>query len=293
MKILDGKAIAFEIQKEIANQIATLPLNERKPCLAVVMVGDVPASEIYVSRKTRACEEVGIKSIRKKYPSQIKEDELLSVIFEMNLNPEIDGILVQLPLPSHINPSRINQALDPKKDVDGFHPINLGKLLMGNSDGFFPCTPHGIQVLLQKSGIEIAGKHVVILGRSNIVGKPMAALLMQNAPDANATVTVVHSQTKNLSSICQMADILIVAIGKPLFLKKEMVKPGAVIVDVGINQLEDSSKSSGYKLVGDVDTTGLETICSAISPVPGGVGPMTIAMLLHNTLKSYLKKRTI
>lgn len=288
MKILNGKAVADGIQEEIKAKISRL--QGRKPCLAVVMVGDVPSSDIYVERKTKACREVGILSIRKKYPADMPESELLRVIEEMNQDPAIDGILVQLPLPSHMSASRVNIHINPEKDVDGFHPINLGKLLIGDSDGFFPCTPYGIQVLLQKSGIETAGKHVVIVGRSNIVGKPMAALLMQNAPGGNATVTVVHSKTKNLEEICRQADILIAAMGKARFIKKSMLKEGVVIVDVGINKIADSSRASGYRIVGDVDVEGIESVCSALSPVPGGVGPMTIAMLLHNTLKSFLKR---
>ncbi|KAF3361640.1 Bifunctional protein FolD [Chlamydiales bacterium STE3] len=283
--IIDGKRIAAQIQDEIAKEIASF--SGRKPCLAVILVGSHPASEIYVKRKTEACEKAGIQSRKILLPIPISEKDLLEQIESLNQDNNVDGILVQLPLPKNINSSTILQAILPEKDVDGFHPFNVGKLLIGDTDGFSPCTPLGIQVLLAKLGIEVAGKHVAIIGRSNIVGKPMASLLMQSNPQANATVTILHSQSENLSAICKTCDIVIIAIGKPLFLKKEMVKPGAVVIDVGINRIEDPSKKSGFRLVGDADFENLVNHCSYITPVPGGIGPMTIAMLLSNTLKSY------
>ncbi len=276
--ILDGTAIATEIQHEMRQEIEKIP--GRKPCLAVILVGDHPSSSIYVNRKTKACEAVGIKSIKRHLPPSISEDALLMEIEQYNVNPEIDGILVQLPLPSHINTTRVTRWIDPDKDVDGFHPINMGKMLIGESDGFLPCTPLGIQTMLKRSGISVTGKHAVILGRSNIVGKPMAALLMQNTPYANATVTILHRQSPHIPEVCRQADLLIAAIGQPHFVKADMVKEGAIVIDVGINKV-----SGG--IMGDVDFEHVKAKCSWITPVPGGVGPMTIAMLLTNTLKSF------
>lgn len=291
MKLIDGKKIATHIQNEIKASIAQLV--GRPPSLAVVLVGENPASDIYIKRKRVACEHVGMQSILLHLPEAVSEKELLSHIASLNNDPEIDGILVQLPLPKHINSQLVTQAIHPHKDVDGFHPINVGKLLNGEVDGFVPCTPLGIKVMLQRSGIDVAGKHAVILGRSNIVGKPMAALLMQNAPGGNATVTVVHSRSQNLQVLCQMADIVIAAIGRPLFLKAEMVKQGAVVVDVGINKIANPAKASGYEIVGDVDFDKVKEKCSYITPVPGGVGPLTIAMLLQNTLTSHQRRHEI
>ncbi|CCB85853.1 MULTISPECIES: bifunctional methylenetetrahydrofolate dehydrogenase/methenyltetrahydrofolate cyclohydrolase FolD [Parachlamydia] len=283
--IIDGVKIATEIQQELCDYIKHL--HGRPPSLHVVIVGHHPPSEIYVKRKTEACFKTGIQSQTHRFPSEITESELLSHIQRLNAEPEIDGILVQLPLPEHIHSSRITQAIAPDKDVDGFHMMNLGKLLIGDTTGFVPCTPLGIQTLLIRSSIETSGKHVVILGRSQIVGKPMAALLMQNTPQANATVTVAHSQTKHLKSICQSADILIAAMGKPRFVTADMVKEGSVVIDVGINRISASHLPKGYEIVGDVDFEHVQPKSAFITPVPGGVGPMTIAMLLSNTLKSY------
>lgn len=280
--ILDGKAIAAQIQDEIKKTVEHC--QGRQPCLAVILVGNDPASRIYIERKTKACELVGIKSIRKEFATTINEEELLKQVDQFNNDPKIDGILIQLPLPSHVNPNKVMLRVNPNKDVDGFHPINVGKMLIGDTDGFFPCTPLGIKVLLERSGIEVSGKHVVIVGRSNIVGKPLAAILMQNAPGSNATVTVAHSKTKNLKNITLQADILIAAIGKPHTITQDMVKENAVVIDVGINRLDNH-------LVGDVDFDQVKEKSSFITPVPGGVGPMTIAMLLSNTLKSYLKSK--
>jgi methylenetetrahydrofolate dehydrogenase (NADP+)/methenyltetrahydrofolate cyclohydrolase len=280
--IIDGKAISSQIQHEIKGVVEKI--QGRKPCLAVILVGDNSASRIYVKRKTEACEFVGITSIRKEFPSTISEKELLHEVDLLNRDAKVDGILIQLPLPSHIRTNLVMLKIDPNKDVDGFHPVNMGKLLIGETDGFFPCTPLGIKVLLERTGVQVEGKHAVVIGRSTIVGKPMAAMLMQNTPGCNATVTVAHSKTKNLAELCRQADILIAAIGKPHTITKDMVKDRAVVIDVGINRLEDH-------LVGDVDFNEVKDKCSFITPVPGGVGPMTIAMLLSNTLKSFQKRQ--
>jgi len=286
--IIDGKAIANQIQQEIASELQQV-LKMRPPCLVVIIVGNQMASQVYVNRKTKACASIGIKSIKRELPQTISEEELLSQIDQLNRDQTVDGILVQLPLPAHINPSKIMYAIDPDKDVDGFHPLNVGKLLIGDSSGFQPCTPLGIKILLERSNVNTVGKNVVILGRSNIVGKPMAAMLMQ-APWGNATVTVLHSQSKDIPFHCQQADILIAAIGKPQFIKAAMVKEGAVVIDVGMNRSGDVNLANSKQLVGDVDFDAVKEKCSLITPVPGGVGPMTIAMLLHNTLKSYKRR---
>jgi len=279
--IIDGKKIALEIQEEIKNRIKDLP---RKPGLVFILVGEDPASHIYVGMKKKACARVGIKSKVYELPVDVTEKELLATIHKENANSDTDGILVQMPLPDQIKTRRVIDAIDPFKDVDGFHPVNVGKMLLGYEDGFLPCTPLGILELLEQSNIDPAGKHTVILGRSNIVGKPMAALLLQKKKRANATVTIAHSGTKNLSQITRTADILISAMGSPKFIKKKMVKENAVVIDVGISRL-------GKGISGDVDFDEVAPICSHITPVPGGVGPMTITMLLQNTLKSYLNKQ--
>ena len=286
VKLIDGTGIATQIQERVASAIGHL--RGRKPGLAFLLVGDQPASRAYIRMKKRRCAEVGIVSFDHEYNETVTEAELLGEIARLNNHPEVDGILVQLPLPPHINTTTILNAVDPTKDVDGFHPLNIGKSLLGEIDGFLSCTPHGIQVLLTQSQIPIAGKHVVIVGRSNIVGKPLAAILMQKAPNANATVTVAHSLSENLPALCRSADILVAAMGKPRFIKKEMVKEGAVVIDVGINRVKDAKGVD--VLVGDVDFASVAPICSQITPVPGGVGPMTIAILLSNTLLSYQRK---
>ncbi|MBA3722172.1 MAG: bifunctional 5,10-methylenetetrahydrofolate dehydrogenase/5,10-methenyltetrahydrofolate cyclohydrolase [Parachlamydiaceae bacterium] len=286
--IIDGKKIAEEIQQEIKQTIQKY--NRRQPCLAVILVGEHAPSQIYVNRKTQACESVGIKSIRKELHETTTELELLAEIELLNNDPTVDGILVQLPLPPHINPSHVTHFIQPDKDVDGFHPINVGKMLIGETDGFFPCTPLGVKVLLERSSIETTGKHVLVIGRSNIVGKPTAALLMQSTPGGNATVTIAHRFSTNLKQLCLAADIIVVAIGQPKFITADMVKEGVVIIDVGINKITDLSKKSGYKIVGDVDFENVQAKASYITPVPNGVGPMTIAMLLQNTLLSYTKR---
>lgn len=289
--IIDGKAIASQIQREIKQEIERI--QGRRPCLAVILVGTHPPSQIYVKRKTHACESVGITSIKRNFPEDFPEADLISELDQLNQDPSIDGILVQLPLPRHINPLKILHRISPDKDVDGLHPINAGKLLIGEQDGFVPCTPLGVKTLLERSEIDVSGKHVMILGRSNLVGKPMAALMMQNAAGANATVTVIHSKSKEIKSLTRLADILIVAMGKPKFITSDMVKEGVVIVDVGINKVDSSTDPNGYQIVGDVDFEHLQSKCSFITPVPGGIGPMTIAMLLSNTLKSFMKKWTM
>lgn len=279
--IIDGKAIANEIEQEIKSAISQI--TGRKPCLAVILVGDHPPSQIYVNRKTQACANAGMLSIRRHFPAHFSQADLIAEIQRLNSDDAVDGILVQLPLPSHMNSAVVLSHLDPNKDVDGLHPVNAGKLLLGQENGFVPCTPLGIKVLLQRSAIDVAGRHVAILGRSNLVGKPLAALLMQNAPGANATVTIAHSRSQNLKQICQLADILIVAIGRAHFVTADMVKEGAIVIDVGINKIENA-------IVGDVDFEGIKDKCAFITPVPGGIGPMTIAMLLSNTWKSYENK---
>lgn len=276
--IIDGKKISAEIQKEIAEEVRAL--KSRPPCLAVILVGTHPASAIYVARKIAACKAAGIESIKIALPENSNKEAIIAEIDQLNENERVDGILIQLPLPPHINPLEIMEHIHPSKDVDGLNPLNMGRLLMGEKEGFIPCTPLGIQTLIQRSGFEIAGKHAVVLGRSVIVGKPMAALLLQSREGGNATVTLLHSRSQNIKEICQMADILIVAIGSPKFIKQDMVKKEAIVIDVGINRVEN-------KLVGDADFDNLISHCRAITPVPGGVGPMTIAMLIHNTLKAY------
>jgi len=285
MTIIDGRAVAQKIQDELKQEISQL--SGRPPCLAVILVGDNGPSRIYVNRKTKACEEVGIKSIKRHLEASISEDKLLKEVEHFNVNPEVDGILVQLPLPDHINDSRVTRWINPEKDVDGFHPVNVGKMLIGETNGFFPCTPLGVQELIVRTGVELPGKHIVIVGRSNIVGKPLAAMLLQRGQGIDATVTVAHRFTSDLKEITLGADILVVAIGVPNHISADMIKEGAVVIDVGINRIEDLARKSGSRLVGDVDFEKAKEKCSFITPVPGGVGPMTIAMLLKNTLKSY------
>ena len=262
------------------------------PGLAVVLVGDNPASKVYVNMKKKACARLEIYSEEHKLLRETPEHDLLELINKLNANEKIHGILVQLPLPDHINEDKVLNTIDPSKDVDGFHPINVGNLVVGKPS-FLPCTPYGIQQLLLKSGIQIEGKHVVVVGRSNIVGKPVALILLQKAQDANATVTVCHSRSGDLSYYTRQADILIAAIGKAEMIKKDMVKQDAVVIDVGVNRVDDPNSERGYKLVGDVDFDQVKEIASAITPVPGGVGPMTITMLMHNTIKAARKQKKI
>ncbi|MEO0136670.1 MAG: bifunctional methylenetetrahydrofolate dehydrogenase/methenyltetrahydrofolate cyclohydrolase FolD [candidate division WOR-3 bacterium] len=283
-RILSGTELAEKMREEMKQEIALLKTKYNiTPGLAVILVGDNPASISYVKGKEKACAEVGIMSREYKFPADYKEADLLKLIDQLNNDPAIHGILVQLPLPEHIKEEKVLYAIDPDKDVDGFHPVNVGKLMIG-ADCFLPCTPHGIQQLLLRNGIEIAGKHVVIVGRSNIVGKPLAMMLVQKKPGANATVTMCHTGTKNMADYTRQADILIVAAGRPHTITGDMVKEGAVVIDVGVNRIDDPTKKSGFRLIGDVDFEEVSKKASAISPVPGGVGPMTITMLLYNTI---------
>jgi methylenetetrahydrofolate dehydrogenase (NADP+) / methenyltetrahydrofolate cyclohydrolase len=285
-RILDGTALAQTIRAEVAKDVARLAAAGRKPGLAAVLVGEDPASSVYVRSKGKACEEAGMHSVTIRMPATATEDELLETVDRLNADAQIHGILVQLPLPKHINSEKVLRRIDPTKDVDGFHPVNVGKLVIGDKTAFRPATPYGVQQMLIRSGIETKGAHAVIVGRSNIVGRPMANLLIQQGPGGDATVTVCHSRTRDLPSVTRSADILIAAIGKPEFVTADMVRPGAVVIDVGINRVDDPSKPRGYRLAGDVAYEPVSRVASAITPVPGGVGPMTIAMLLQNTLQA-------
>jgi len=283
-EILDGNKVAQEMRAEMTEEVKKLKKEHGiTPGLAVILVGDDPASRVYVRNKGRACEQVGVRSDTYRFPGDYPQDELLGLISRLNDDPEVHGILVQLPMPDHIDEERVLYTIDPDKDVDGFHPVNVGRLMIGKP-GFLPCTPHGIQQLLLRSGVEIEGKHVVVVGRSNIVGKPVAMILVQKQKGANATVTICHTGTKDLGYHTRQADILIVAAGRPKTVTADMVKEGAVVVDVGVNRVEDPSSKRGYRLVGDVDFDAVKEKASAITPVPGGVGPMTITMLLRNTI---------
>ena len=281
--IIDGLEISAAIRAECAAAAAHLAAVGTPPGLAVILVGENPASVSYVTAKERACKETGIRSFALRLPADVPQSRLLAEIRRLNGDRAVHGILVQLPLPKHIDESEVIRAIAPEKDVDGFHPVSLGKLLLGE-DTFVSCTPAGILEMLKRSGVETAGRHVVVVGRSNIVGKPVANLLLQKR--ANATVTVCHTGTPDLGRFTRQADILVVAAGRPGTVTVDMVKPGAVVIDVGVNRVPDASKKSGFRLVGDVDFDGVAAVASRITPVPGGVGPMTIAMLLSNTVKS-------
>ena len=282
-ELILGKTVSESIYAELRERIEALRSKGTTPGLAVVLAGNDPASEVYVRMKGKKCEELGMHSVTVVLPENISEKELLEKVKELNNDESIHGFLVQLPLPSHINEKTVINAIDPKKDVDCFHPVNVGKMLIGEPE-FLPATPAGVQQMLIRSGIETKGKHVVVVGRSNIVGKPMAAMMMQKGDGADSTVTVVHSRTKDLPSITRTADILIVAMGKPNFVTADMVKNGAVVIDVGTNRIDDPGSPKGSRLVGDVEFEGVKDKVSAISPVPGGVGPMTICMLMANTV---------
>ena len=284
MNIIDGKAVSAKVLEECKAEMAGLEAAEITPGLAVVLVGNDPASRVYVGSKVRTCEAIGIYSRKIALPIETSEEELLRVVEELNNDSAIHGILVQSPLPEHIDEAKVVLTINPSKDVDGFHPDNVAKLTLEDQSGFVACTPAGCMRLLEEYNIETAGKEVVIVGRSMIVGKPMALLLV--AKGADATVTIAHSRTKNLAEVCRRADILVAAVGRPEMVTKEFVKPGAVVIDVGVNRVEDASKKSGYRLTGDVAFEEVSHICEAITPVPGGVGPMTIAMLMKNTLKA-------
>ncbi|WHH58995.1 bifunctional methylenetetrahydrofolate dehydrogenase/methenyltetrahydrofolate cyclohydrolase FolD [Petroclostridium sp. X23] len=275
-KVLSGKLLSARIKDELKHEVAQLESKGITPGLAVVIVGNDPASRVYVNSKKKACEEIGIYSEEYALPEDATQMDLVNLITSLNQKKDIDGILVQLPLPKHINEEEVINTINPKKDVDAFHPVNVGKIMIGNYD-FLPCTPAGVMELIKESGIEIAGKECVVVGRSNIVGKPQSMLLLHE----HGTVTICHSRTKNIKEVCRKADILVAAVGKANFITADMVKPGAVVIDVGINRLEDTKK-----LVGDVDFDNVAEIAGAITPVPGGVGPMTIAMLMRNTVKA-------
>lgn len=284
MQIIDGKKTAQDIKKEIAAEVAAMvEAGQRPPHLAAILVGNDGGSETYVANKVKACEDCGFGSSTLRFDDTITEDQLIAEIQRLNEDPNVDGFIVQLPLPKHINEERVIEAIDYHKDVDGFQPINVGRLSIG-----LPCfksaTPSGIIELLDRYGIETKGKHAVVIGRSNIVGKPIAMLLMQKAQPGDCTVTVCHSSTKNLKEICLQADIVIAALGRPEFVKEDMIKPGAVVIDVGTTRVPDASRPSGYRLCGDVDYANVAEKCSFITPVPGGVGPMTICSLMKNTL---------
>jgi methylenetetrahydrofolate dehydrogenase (NADP+)/methenyltetrahydrofolate cyclohydrolase len=289
-RIIDGVALGRTIRQEVAEETARLKARGVVPGLAVVLVGEDPASKAYVSSKDKACTEAGMHSVKITRPATITEAELLTIVDQLNADPAIHGILVQLPLPKHINSQKVLLRLDPMKDVDGFHPVNVGKLVIGDPTVLRPCTPWGVIQMLMRSGIETRGAHAVVLGRSTIVGKPMANLLIQQGPGGDATVTVCHSRTRDLPAVCRSADILIAAIGKAEFVTGDMVKPGGVVIDVGINRVDDPTHPKGYRLTGDVAYSQCVEVASAISPVPGGVGPMTIAMLMANTLQA-MKQR--
>ena len=284
--LIDGTVIARKVRARVAEETAALVRRGVQPGLTVVLVGDDPASAVYVRSKGKACVEAGMKSDTIRMPAATSQDELLAVIDRLNADPAVHGILVQMPLPKQIAADTVIKRIRPDKDVDGFHPVNVGKLLIGEKDGFVPCTPAGCQVLLQEYGVETKGAEVVVVGRSNIVGKPVAALLMQPGPGGDATVTICHSRTRNLADHTRRADIVIAAIGKPHFITADMVKPGVVVIDVGINRVDDPAAKNGYRLVGDFAFDEVKEFASLITPVPGGVGPMTIALLLQNTVRA-------
>lgn len=291
-KLIDGTTVAKAIRAEVAEEVVALKARGVKPGLAVVLVGDDPASAIYVRMKGRACEEAGMHSVTIRLSAETTQAELVAQVDALNADPSIHGILVQMPLPPQMDSETVIRRIKPEKDVDGFHPVNVGKMLIGERDGFVPATPAGVQELLQRSGVETKGKDCVVVGRSNIVGKPMAALLLQNRPGGNATVTICHSATRDLAAHTRRADILIVAAGRAGMVTGQMIKPGAVVIDVGVNRVNDQSAPKGYRLVGDVEFESASTVASQITPVPGGVGPMTIAMLLRNTVRAATQLRT-
>lgn len=284
-EIIDGKSVAAAMREDIRRETAVLAARGVVPGLAVILAGEDPASISYITAKEKACAEAGMFSLDNRLPESVTEEDILRLVGACNRDNRIHGILVQLPLPKHIDETRILLAVDPAKDVDGFHPVNLGKMMLGQ-DAFYPCTPYGIIRMLQFIGIETAGRHVVIVGRSATVGKPLANLLLNRGPGGNATVTVCHTGTRDLASHTRQADILVAAAGRPGLVTPEMIRPGAVVIDVGVNRIPDPSKKCGFRLQGDVDFDGMLAKASKITPVPGGVGPLTITMLLYNTLKA-------
>jgi methylenetetrahydrofolate dehydrogenase (NADP+)/methenyltetrahydrofolate cyclohydrolase len=286
MQVLDGKALAATIKEELKEEVDIIRAKGGKiPHLAAVLIGEDPASQVYVRNKVRSCEYVGFKSTLVRRPAEVTQEEVLEIVDQLNNDPDIDGFIVQLPLPKHIDEDAVNLAISPKKDVDGFTPVNIGRMTLG-LPSYLPATPNGIMTMLERYGIETTGKEVVVLGRSNIVGTPMTILLSRKGEPGNATVTMCHSRTKDMLSHTRRADILVAAIGRPEMVTADMVKEGAVIIDVGINRVEDASRKKGYRLCGDVDYAGLESKVAAMTPVPGGVGPMTVVSLLMNTLKA-------
>jgi len=287
-QIIDGKQVAADMQVELKDKVAKLKEDGIVPGLAVVLVGEDPASKSYVTAKERACERLGIYSDDNRLPADTTQEDLMALVEKLNKDPKVNGILVQLPLPKHLNEAEVLLAIDPNKDVDGFHPVNVGKMVVGE-EAFLSCTPHGIIKLLQRHNVQIEGAEVVIVGRSNIVGKPIANMLIQKNAMGNATVTVCHTRTKNLAEHCKRADIIIAAAGRPGTVTADMVKDGVVVIDVGVNRVEDATKKKGYRLVGDVDFEAVKEKASLITPVPGGVGPMTITMLLYNTVESAVR----
>lgn len=284
--LINGREIAEQIHKETAQRVSNLKARGVQPGLFFVRVGEDPASKVYVGMKEKMSAKLGITSTTRVFPESTPEAELLAFLHDLNANPAVHGILVQAPLPRHIDQARVFSTVSPAKDVDGFHPVNVGKLMLGEKGGFVPCTPGGVHELLIRSEVKIAGAEVVILGRGNIVGKPMASILMQKSRHADATVTICHSHTRDIAAHCRRADIIIAAMGVAEFLKADMVKPGTVIIDVGVNRVDDPAAPKGYRLVGDVDFARVQPIASKITPNPGGVGPMTIAMLMRNTVQA-------
>ncbi len=285
MQIIDGNAIAESIIEELTQEVGAL--TGKQPVVAFIRVGDDPASVSYVRKKEKTAERIGIESRLHLFPEDVSKEKLFDLIDALNADPDVNGILIQAPLPGHIDETETFNRVDPAKDVDGFNTVNIGKLCQEDASGFIACTPAGIVELIQRSGIDTEGKHVVVLGRSQIVGKPAALLMMRKAIPGNATVTICHSRTRNLPEVTRQADILIAAIGRPNFVTPDMVKQGVAVIDVGINRVEDASKKRGYRLVGDVEFEGVAAKASHITPVPGGVGPMTVAMLMHNTLRAF------
>jgi len=284
--LIDGRAIAEVIHRETAARVTALKARGQAPGLVFVRVGEDPASQVYVGMKERMSQRLGIRSTTHVLPESTAENDLLRLIARLNADAQVHGILVQAPLPRQIDATRVYAAVAPEKDVDGFHPVNVGKLMLGDTTGFVPCTPAGVHQLLIRSGVRIEGAEVVILGRGNIVGKPMASLLVQKAPHANATVTVCHSLSRDIAGHCRRADIVVAALGVAAFVKADMVKPGAVVIDVGVNRVADPAAKNGYRLVGDVDFDAVRVRAGQITPNPGGVGPMTIAMLMQNTVRA-------
>jgi methylenetetrahydrofolate dehydrogenase (NADP+)/methenyltetrahydrofolate cyclohydrolase len=285
-QLINGTELAKKIRAEVAADVAALRARGVTPGLSVVLVGEDPASAVYVGAKEKASREAGMAGETIRLPATTSQAELLALVGQLNQDERVHGILVQMPLPKQIDPDTVIRHIRPDKDVDGFHPVNVGKLLIGHTDGFAPCTPAGVQRMLMEYGVETRGANVVVIGRSTIVGKPMAALMMQSGPGADATVTICHSRTRDLASHTRAADILIVAAGRPRMVTADMVKPGAVVIDVGMNRIADPTTKSGTRLVGDVDFEAVRRVASLITPVPGGVGPMTIAMLLRNTVRA-------